>query len=89
MMADFFLKMSEATWSVISGIYGQKLIVVFRNAGFRLDAGKVAHNLFGEWGSAGGHKSAARAEVNLSSIKNEIEATSGIRQFVLNRIKEL
>jgi len=89
MMADFFLKMSEATWSVVSGIYGKKLIVIFRNAGFRLDAGKVANNLFGELGSAGGHKSAARAEVNLNKIKSEIDETSGIKQFILNRLKEL
>ncbi len=41
-MADFFMKMAEVTCSVISGIHDRKLIVIFRNAGFRRDAGKMA-----------------------------------------------
>jgi len=48
-LADFFLKLVESTWCIVSGVYGQKLILIFRHAGFRLDAGKVAHKLFGEW----------------------------------------
>ena len=86
-IADFFLKMAEATWSVVSGMYGQKLIIIFRNAGFRLDAGKMAHKLFGRWGSAGGHKSAARAELQINEIKKEMNGRSGFEQFVLDKLK--
>jgi nanoRNase/pAp phosphatase (c-di-AMP/oligoRNAs hydrolase) len=86
-MADFFLKMVEASWCIVSGIYGQKLIVIFRNAGFRLDAGKMAQKLFGQWGSAGGHKSAARAEIPVHEIRPPIFESSEFRQFVLNRIQ--
>ncbi|MEW6665467.1 MAG: DHH family phosphoesterase [Thermodesulfobacteriota bacterium] len=88
-LADFFLKLVDATWCVVSGVYGQKLIVIFRNAGFRLDAGKVAQRLFGEWGSAGGHKSAARAEVPLQEIAPDSEPTPDLRQFVLAKLKTL
>lgn len=87
LIADFFLKMVEATWCVVSGIYGQKLIIIFRNAGFRLDAGKMAEKLFGKWGPAGGHKSAARAEIHLQEIGPEMSSTSACKQFVLSRIK--
>jgi nanoRNase/pAp phosphatase (c-di-AMP/oligoRNAs hydrolase) len=87
MMADFFLKMVEASWCIVSGIYGQKLIVIFRNAGFRLDAGKMAQKLFGQWGSAGGHKSAARAEIPVHEIEPPIFESSEFKQFVLNRIQ--
>jgi nanoRNase/pAp phosphatase (c-di-AMP/oligoRNAs hydrolase) len=86
-MADFFLKMVEASWCIVSGIYGQKLIVIFRNAGFRLDAGKMAQKLFGQWGSAGGHKNTARAEIPVHEIKPPIFESSEFRQFVLNRIQ--
>ncbi|MBW1805872.1 MAG: exopolyphosphatase, partial [Deltaproteobacteria bacterium] len=86
-IADFFLKMAEATWSVVSGIYGRKLIVIFRNAGFRLDAGKLAQKLFGQWGSAGGHKSAARAEILLNGIGQEINDDLEYKQFVIDRLK--
>jgi nanoRNase/pAp phosphatase (c-di-AMP/oligoRNAs hydrolase) len=86
-MADFFLNMAETTWSVVSGIYGRKLIIIIRNAGFRLDAGKAAEKLFGPYGSAGGHKNAARAEINLDEIGMEVNGKQKYVQFVLDRLK--
>ena len=87
MIADFFLKMVEASWCIVSGIYGQKLIVIFRNAGFRLDAGKMAQRMFGRWGSAGGHRSMARAEVPISEIWPASPDDSELEQFVMARIR--
>ena len=56
-IADFFMKLAEAEWSVVTGIWRDKLIVILRNAGFRGNAGTMAKKLFGSWGaSAGGHK---------------------------------
>ena len=86
-LADFFLKLVESTWCIVSGVYGQKLIVIFRHAGFRLDAGKVAQKLFGEWGSAGGHKSAARAEVPIEAIPVPAQVEPDLKEFVFTRIK--
>lgn len=88
-LADFFLKLVEATWVIVSGVYGQKLIVIFRNAGFRLDAGKTAQRLFGEWGSAGGHKSAARAEIPVHEIAPDSDPAPDLKQFVLAKLKTL
>ena len=87
LIADFFLKMAEATWSIVSGVYGQQLVVILRNAGFRLDAGKMAQKLFGEWGAAGGHKSAARAEIPVQEIGLEGRKDSEYKQFILSKIK--
>jgi nanoRNase/pAp phosphatase (c-di-AMP/oligoRNAs hydrolase) len=81
--------MAEATWCVVSGIWDQKLIIIFRNAGFRLDAGKMAEKLFGQLGSAGGHKDAARAEIPLKEIRKEIKGRSDAGEFVLKRIRAL
>jgi len=89
LMADFFLKMAEITWSVAAGIIGKKLVIIFRNAGFRLDAGKVAKKLFGEYGSAGGHKSAARAEIPLSNIESELSEGADYVQFIVSKLKGL
>jgi nanoRNase/pAp phosphatase (c-di-AMP/oligoRNAs hydrolase) len=86
-IADFFLKLGEASWCIVSGIYRHKLIVIFRNAGFRLDAGKMAQKLFGQWGSAGGHRSAARAEIPIDEIKSEMKDGSELKQFVIAKIK--
>jgi nanoRNase/pAp phosphatase (c-di-AMP/oligoRNAs hydrolase) len=87
--ADFFLKLAEATWSIASGIYGDKLIIIFRNAGFRRNAGKLARDLFGELGSAGGHKHSARAEVSLEKIDCGPESIEDCRNYVHKRLRQL
>jgi len=35
MIADFFMKLAEANWSIVTGIYEEKLIVILRTAGFQ------------------------------------------------------
>ncbi len=89
-IADFFMKLAEAEWSIVTGIYGDKLIVILRNAGFRGDAGKTAQKLFGPWGgSAGGHKSAARAEIPLKNIVGETGDPSLANRRVLKELRRL
>ncbi len=86
-IADFFLKMAEITWCVVSGVYGQRLIVILRNAGFRRDAGKTAKSLFGQLGSAGGHKSAARVEIQLQGLFEGEPEGDKIRQFLWEKVR--
>jgi len=86
-IADFFFKMAEVTWSIVAGVYGQRLIIIFRNAGFRLDAGKIAQKLFSENGSAGGHKTAARAEIPIHELGLKTDNLEGFKNYVLNKIK--
>jgi nanoRNase/pAp phosphatase (c-di-AMP/oligoRNAs hydrolase) len=71
-IADFFMRIDTVNWSIVSGVYGNKLIIVFRNDG-RQNAGKVAKLRFGHIGSAGGHKGMARAEILLSDLKQHID----------------
>jgi len=86
-IADFFMKMAEVTCSIVSGIVDRKLVVIFRNAGFRPNAGKLAEKMFGHVGSAGGHKSMARAEIPLERLKPDAKTAPDLEQYVLNRLK--
>ncbi|HHO48562.1 MAG TPA: exopolyphosphatase [Desulfobacteraceae bacterium] len=87
-IADFFLKMAETSWCFVSGIYGQKLIIIIRNAGFRLHAGNLAAQLFGDLGGAGGHKSAARVEVPLTAITEKAKAEEvSVSDYIRNKLK--
>lgn len=89
-IADFFMRLADASWSIVSGIYRKRLIVILRNAGFRGDAGKAAQKLFGHMGGfAGGHRSAARAEVSLKDISKEINDGADLGDFVLEKLKGL
>ena len=89
-MADFFMRLAEATWSIVSGVYDNKLIVILRNAGFRGNAGKTAKKLFSRWrGSGGGHSSAGRTEVPLEKISKEITCRSDLGKFVRANLKAM
>lgn len=87
-IADFFMRLAEVTWSFASGIYQDKVIVILRNAGFRADAGKTAQRVFGHLGaSAGGHRSAARAEIPLEHIVKEAKGVKQVERFILKLLK--
>ncbi len=68
-IADFFMRIHTVSWSIVSGICDKKLVVILRNDGARKNAGRVAKEGFGGFGSAGGHKTMARAEINLADGK--------------------
>jgi len=72
-IADFFMRIVSVTWSIVSGTYDKKLIVIFRNDGIRKNAGNVAKKSFGQFGSAGGHKNMARAEIPLSDLSEQVD----------------
>ena len=67
-LADFFLRAHEISWTIVGGTYQDKLVVIFRNDGLRKNAGALAQKAFAKLGSAGGHASSARAEVPLEHI---------------------
>ena len=58
-----------------------------KNASFRRDTGKLAKEMFGDVGSAGGHKNMARAEIPLEQIKSNAKKVTDLEQYVINRLK--
>ncbi len=70
-LADQFLRVHQIGWTAVCGVVDEKLTVIFRGSGGRRDMGKVASACFGKIGSAGGHRGAARAEI-------EVKALSGV-----------
>ncbi len=73
LIADFFMRFNLITWSVVSGIHEDKLVIVVRNDGARKDAGVLLSNKFGKFGSAGGHRSMARAEAQISLLEGQAD----------------
>lgn len=67
-VADFFTHIHNIGWVIISGRYREKLVVIFRCDGYKKNAGKLAARVFGEIGSAGGHRQSARAEVPYKNL---------------------
>ncbi len=82
-IADFLNHVDEIDWVLVSGVHGEKLVVIFRCDGYRKSAGKLAERIFAEVGSAGGHKEAARAEVPLKNL------SLGEKEFTTKTLKRL
>ncbi|MBU1194656.1 MAG: DHH family phosphoesterase [Proteobacteria bacterium] len=73
-VADFFLTLARVNWSVISGIYENTLVIVIRNDGLRKGAGNTAKEAFSAFGAAGGHKTMARAELDLKLVRKQTKS---------------
>jgi len=70
-IADFLNQVHMISWVIVSGIHGERLVVIFRCDGYKKNAGKLAEKIFGRFGSAGGHREMARAEVPLKNLELE------------------
>ena len=73
LVAEFFMRIDTVQWSIVSGVCDKRLTVVFRNDGLRRNAGQVANESFGAFGSAGGHKTMARGELPLALLPEGVD----------------
>lgn len=89
-VADFYLRVVDIYYVVIAGIVKDKFIIIFRGDGYRRDCGSIALRAFGKYGSAGGHRSAARVEIPLESLVEILPADfpqKTVEQFLLQRLR--
>jgi nanoRNase/pAp phosphatase (c-di-AMP/oligoRNAs hydrolase) len=72
-ISDFGIQVKGVEWSVAFGILGKShLIISVRNVGHVKSAGRLVRELFKDIGSAGGHRSAAKAVIPLSKVRKTI-----------------
>ena len=88
-IADFYLKISSIKWSIVAGYHQKKLVIIFRSDGLRKNAGKIAEQGFAEFGSAGGRKAMARAEIDLTMLRPLIDHKddSKVVRWIMNQLK--
>ncbi len=90
-VADFYLRIVEIYYVVIAGIIKDRLVIVFRGDGYRQDCGHIAEMAFGKYGSAGGHKSAARVEIPLETLRDVLPGEwtqEAVEQFLVHRLRQ-
>jgi len=66
--ADFGLQAEGVDWSVVSGVVSDALHISVRNVGHVKSAGDVTRAAFGDVGSAGGHRTMAKAVIPLKEF---------------------
>jgi nanoRNase/pAp phosphatase (c-di-AMP/oligoRNAs hydrolase) len=89
LIADFFLKITSIKWSIVAGYHQKKLIIIFRSDGLRKNAGSIAEKGFADFGSAGGRKAMARAEIDLAMIRPLIDHRddSKVIRWIMSQLK--
>jgi nanoRNase/pAp phosphatase (c-di-AMP/oligoRNAs hydrolase) len=87
-VADFFIKLTSISWTVVACRSKDRVVVVFRSDGFRRHAGNLASELFLDYGTAGGHRTMARAELEVSKIQAELREPTdvAIEEWLLKKL---
>jgi nanoRNase/pAp phosphatase (c-di-AMP/oligoRNAs hydrolase) len=76
-IADFFLQLEGVKWTIIAGLVGDSLVISVRNLGYTKNAGEFARRFFAELGSAGGHRSMAKAVMPANSFRQRFGDVDG------------
>jgi nanoRNase/pAp phosphatase (c-di-AMP/oligoRNAs hydrolase) len=89
-VADFFIRVENVSWALVTGVVGDALVIVFRNDGIKKDAGFLARTAF-PMGSAGGHKSMGRAKVRQDDLPDGLLLSDnrGLEEFVLSSLAKV
>ncbi len=89
-MAELSLQIEGVEWSVVSGLCGDRVVISVRNVGYVGSAGDVMKRLFDELGSAGGHRTMAKAVVPIERFKEHFGEVSDkvIREAVVRLISQ-
>jgi nanoRNase/pAp phosphatase (c-di-AMP/oligoRNAs hydrolase) len=87
-MADFCLQFEGVDWVAVAGKLGNNLVISVRNHGVgRANAGEAVKAIFGEIGSAGGHRNMSKAVIPLRAWRRR-EGTTRDRK-IESRLREL
>jgi hypothetical protein len=62
--ADFAMQFEGAEWALACGIYQGKVIISGRNCGYIQHSGDLFKQIFSSLGSAGGHRTMAKAVID-------------------------
>jgi nanoRNase/pAp phosphatase (c-di-AMP/oligoRNAs hydrolase) len=89
-VADFFLRIVDISYVIIAGIVKERLVIIFRGDGYRQDCGAIATKAFANYGNAGGHRSAARVEIPIDTIREVIGndiSQEAVDSFLIQRLR--
>lgn len=78
-VADFYLQLEDVQWTVVSGVVNDQMVVSVRNLGYSRNAGDFVRRWFSDIGSAGGHRTMAKAVVPLEAFQTKFGVHEGTR----------
>ena len=89
-VADFHLRIINVFHVIVAGIVKDRLVIIFRGDGYRQDCGSIAIKSFGNIGTAGGHRSAARVEIPMETLETALEndlSQESVDRFLVQHLR--
>lgn len=89
-VADFYLRVINIFYVIIAGIVKERMVIIFRGDGYRQDCGAIARKSFGIFGTAGGHRSAARVEIPMDILKAVLDndlSQEAVDKFLVQHLR--
>ena len=87
LMADFFLRFSEISWSFVMGTNDSRLIFSLRTKRSKQNAGQLARRMVKGWGTAGGHGRTGGGQIPLQGLPPE--KAEKLRQAIQKRFLKI
>jgi nanoRNase/pAp phosphatase (c-di-AMP/oligoRNAs hydrolase) len=78
-VADFYLQLEDVQWTIVSGVVNDSFVVSVRNLGYSRNAGDFVRRWFNDIGSAGGHRTMAKAVVPVEAFQRKFGTYEGSR----------
>jgi len=75
-LADFLSRFIGLRWIAVAGKCNGILYVILRGGAYGVDVGRIARRKLSAYGSAGGHKNKARAEIPVAVLEKELPNTT-------------
>ena len=78
-LAEFCLQIEGVEWGIVSGVCGDRVVISVRNVGNVKSAGDIVKRLYDGIGSAGGHRTMAKAVVPIDRFQERFGRLSEAR----------
>jgi nanoRNase/pAp phosphatase (c-di-AMP/oligoRNAs hydrolase) len=85
-MADLLLRLRGIEWVICTGVYKDRLVLAMRTRSRRGDAGRLAQEIVGERGTAGGHGTMAGGQMPLKG-QDPDKLAAQLGEIALERLK--
>jgi len=81
---EFCMQVNGVLWAAVSGIYEGNVVISVRNVGYVESAGRKVAAFFDQFGSAGGHRSSAKAVIPVDVFEQNFGpiSDSSIRDLI-------
>jgi nanoRNase/pAp phosphatase (c-di-AMP/oligoRNAs hydrolase) len=86
-IADLLLRLEGKTWSMCSGIHGERLYASIRTTNSRADAGRLMRRLLGRHGKGGGHGMMAGGWIQFKDTRSG--EPRALQQYLATRLASI